>query len=174
MWYIIAIFGILWLGESINKGLIAVGLSIQQGLAAIAKAMKKQQGGITMELKRVSFSVAKALKEAGYPQEGVWYYSPDGRIGEAVPDPEDYLAPTYLQAWLWLWREKKYRILLSASNQRWDEVHGIVTGTDGEVCQSYHRGEKAYDATDHRANWQDPEEAITEAINHLVEHKLLK
>lgn len=129
------------------------------------------------ELKRVSFKVAKAIKEAGYPQGDGKYFAEDGLIVTKDKDTKflcRYYIPNYLSVWLWLWREKKYRILLSASNQRWSELHGIVTGIDGEVCASYHRGVKAYDATDHYANWRDPEEAVIAAIEYLVEHKLLK
>lgn len=142
-----------------------------------------------MEQKRVSYKIAKALKEAGYPQgitRDVYVIKEDCRtcieypigvcISSSVALPQDYIAdiPFALDVWLWLWRQKKYRILFSASNQRWNEVHGIVTGTDGEVCESYHRGAKAYDATDHDANWSDPEEAIEKAVEYLVDNKLLK
>lgn len=140
-----------------------------------------------MEQKRVSVKVAKAIRDAGYPQsryeafyvernynsfkEGILYEACNIEINANIPFVS---APTYVNVWLWLWREKKYRILFSASNQRWDEVHGVVTGTDGEVCQLYHRGVKAYDATDHRANRHDPEAAIISAIDYIVENNLLQ
>ena len=91
-----------------------------------------------MGQKRVSFKVAKAIKEAGYPQE---YNSPcyvtedcikeydrdyDGDmplIGEREYkegqyinrfsyrdeecDPPHCYAPTYIDVWLWLWRENQ-------------------------------------------------------------------
>lgn len=129
-------------------------------------------GGIDM--KRVTFETARWLKEVGYPQDKEFtaYYNEDGILikpyvfhtGNEVAD-----APTYLEVWLWLWREKKYRILLSASNQRWDEVHGVVDGVNGIVETSWHRGLPGYDATDHRANHTDPEKAIIAAIEYLVD-----
>lgn len=58
--------------------------------------------------KIVSFEVAKALKEAGYPQEHasfvyvqeVLLYSPCTQF-----DDKDIAAPSCLSAWLWLWRD---------------------------------------------------------------------
>lgn len=127
-----------------------------------------------IDMKRVTFETARWLKEVGYPQDKEFtaYYNEDGILikpyvfntGKEVAD-----APTYLEVWLWLWREKKYRILLSASNQRWDEVHGVVDGVDGIVETSWHRGLPGYDATDHKANHTDPEKAIIAAIEYLVD-----
>lgn len=123
-------------------------------------------------MKRVTFEVAKALKDAGYPQEYCNCYLDENgnRLTYVTYNIKIiYACPTYLEVWLWLWREKKYRILLSASNQRWDEVHGVVDGVNGIVETSWHRGLPGYDATDHRANHTDPEKAIIAAIEYLVD-----
>ena len=63
-------------------------------------------------MKVVSFEVAIVLKEAGYPQgtENTAWYNEDGVLvkpfvfngGNEVAD-----APFVMDAWLWLWREKK-------------------------------------------------------------------
>lgn len=129
-------------------------------------------------MKIVSFEIAKALKEVGYPQDRQRYqYGYEGNLVDLVRDGGicyGPVAPTYLEVWLWLWRKKKYRILLSASNQRWDEVHGVVDGVDGIVETSWHRGLPGYDATNHRANNTDPEKAIEQAIEYLVDNNLIK
>lgn len=41
MWYFIAVLGIIWIGLSINWGLIGIANSIFQGLTNIANALKK-------------------------------------------------------------------------------------------------------------------------------------
>ena len=104
-------------------------------------------------MKRVSFEVAKAIKDAGYPQEGGMYYNKDGDL--ILPwsfNNEDIfvVAPYYLDVWLWLWREKKIVI---------------------EVLHTYKRGwftELMKDSNN------DPEEAIEAAIEYLVTNKLIK
>ncbi len=63
-----------------------------------------------MEQKRVSYTVAKAIKEAGYPQyenelEGV---------------PKVLYVPTYFDVWLWLWREKELTRMAI-----WDKIADI-------------------------------------------------
>lgn len=108
-----------------------------------------------MEQKRVSFKVAKAIKEAGYPQNSTWWYSPDGRVGDVIPDPEDFAAPTYLDVWLWLWREKSIELDVEYSPKRlswycWHEDFPL-----GNNCK-------------------DQEEAIIAAIEHLVDNGLIK
>lgn len=63
-----------------------------------------------MELKRVSFKVAKAIKEAGYPQYGSCeeFYDSCGHIVDKMCHISKliYPRPTYLKVWLWLWRKK--------------------------------------------------------------------
>lgn len=113
-----------------------------------------------MEQKRVSFKVAKAIKEAGYPQNysfNVSVYDKDEKevaIGVAdIPlNCDAILAPTYLDVRLWLWREKGIEI-----------THRIgvnITGIEDN------------DAVDGVFN--DPEEAIIAAIEYLVDNDLIK
>lgn len=121
-----------------------------------------------MEQKRVSFKVAKAIKEAGYPQEkGEFYYSYTGHLfheNDASDEETESLwfcasfAPTYLDVWLWLWREKDIRIK--------DTYDGAVWVWTNNNESSRYR----YISVDTK----DPEEAIEEAIKHLVNENLLK
>lgn len=113
-------------------------------------------------MKRVSFETAKALKEAGYPQENNRIcYSEIGDLitisGSTNLDfSTDFLAaPTYLEVWLWLWREKKIAIDVREFNEEWDSV----------FVHTY-----SYVST----SKTDPEEAIIVAINYLVENNLIK
>lgn len=114
-------------------------------------------------MKRVSFEVAKALKEAGCPQwsteeanDAKLAYDCDGELWEIRyfdQNPQDYYtAPTYLDVWLWLWREKgiKYEIVKSGT-------HVLCK----EEPYKFH-----YE--------KDPEEAIIAAVNYLVENNLIK
>lgn len=119
-----------------------------------------------MEQKRVSFSVAKALKEVGYPQgitRDVYFIKEDGKtcieypigvcISSSVALPQGYIAdiPYAMDVWLWLWREKHIAIeLLHTFKQGW-----------GSNLLRYHYH-------------KDPEEAIIAAIEYLIENKLLK
>lgn len=128
-------------------------------------------------MKRVSFKTAKALKEAGYPQ-GVlpkilkeksfpMYYNED-----FVPNYVYFYAyyittfdtnlcvacPTYLEVWLWLWREKK--IYLNTNTQR-----------KGIVCV-YWDDTIIHEVKDMRLT--DPEEAIASAIENMVDNDLIK
>lgn len=111
-------------------------------------------------MKRVTFKIAKALKDAGYPQEGRWYYSPDGSIGEVVPDPEDYLAPTYLEIWLWLWREKGIKIDITTY---FDSIKGYKSLAT-ILCYKY----------TYSIECSDPEETIKSAIEYLCNNDLIK
>lgn len=150
-----------------------------------------------MELKIVSFEVAKALKEAGYPQEGncdkyateqckgryIFYtQNPDCtskyddndlydfEVGEYI-DHEMYsvsvahsaVAPTYIEVWLWLWREKGIRFDVE---DLWDAEfsypeRGCASNTNqlGGICTP---------------EVSDPEEAIIAAIEYLVDNNLIK
>lgn len=118
-------------------------------------------------MKRVLFRVAKAIKEAGYPQ-GIssncynaitceFYYtsSLDSRLKNG-----DYIdAPTYLDVWLWLWREKKICI-----NCNYDKYNMLpmwwCTNEDGINYNT--------------PNYDDPEEAIISAIDFIIENNLIK
>ena len=112
------------------------------------------------ELKRVSYKVAKALKEAGYPQGNlsVWY-DRHGVIFTIRPKEgtEYYVAPEYLKVWLWLWREKRIFI----------EILQNVFGVEMYIWKDY------YDNI-YKEDCKDPEEAIIAAIEYIVNNKLLK
>lgn len=105
-------------------------------------------------MKQVSFKVAKALKVAGYPQE-MWlydaFYTAQGIYTEEHYFYDDIVAPIYLEAWLWLWRERKECIdIISAHN------HDALIHINGEL-----------------KGFNDPEEAIANAIEYLVNNNLI-
>lgn len=100
-----------------------------------------------MEQRFVTFEVAKALNEAGYPQECTdQVYTELGELLSAEYGEwhKCYDAPTYLDVWLWLWREKGKPI----------QIDYCYTGIDPNI--------------------NDPEEAIISEINFLVENNLIK
>lgn len=131
-------------------------------------------------MKRVSFEVAKALKEAGYPQ-GVlpkilkeksfpMYYN-----GDFVPNYVYFYAyyittfdtnlcvacPTYIEVWLWLWREKG--MILSIEYVR-------ATETEFESWTTLNQEHLPKVPTSNG----DPEEAIIAAIESLCDNNLIK
>ena len=103
-------------------------------------------------MKRVSFKVAKAIKEAGYPQDELknpdshWFYDEETKC--------DILRVTYLEVWLWLWREKRIPI----------SVHEVEDDFGGEVIgfNVWARGGIFEE--------NGPEEAIIAAIEYLVDN----
>lgn len=109
-------------------------------------------------MKRVKFEVAKALKEAGYPQTpGLCYYigvdefRPMEISSRAYNYNEHISAPYVMEAWLWLWREKKRVIEPTHCGEGWIvPMFGVV------------------------GFYNDPEEAIIAAIEYLVENNLIK
>lgn len=112
-------------------------------------------------MKRVSFKVAKALKEVGYPQRFIdCAYYEDNKLHH-IEDPYKNCrtiiayAPTYIEAWLWLWREKKIYITFCE--------HG-----GGAIC-SMSNGKSIFNFSN-----EDPEESIIEAIRYLIDNDLLK
>ena len=112
-------------------------------------------------MRRVSFEVAKAIKDAGYPQEGGMYYNEDGDL--ILPwyfNNEDVfvVAPYYLEVWLWFWREKK--MFLSPWYMPIGRVHIDIIDDIMYLETLYTRA--------------DPEEAIEAAIEYLVTNKLIK
>lgn len=112
-------------------------------------------------MKTVSFEVAKAIKEAGYPQVGYYWYSPQGVecYSESDLDEVGYVsAPTYLQVWLWLWREKKICLFNVGTIENKAIIDIVLDGVYQHTTTSY----------------SDPEEAIIEAIEYLVENDLIK
>lgn len=109
-----------------------------------------------MEQKRVSFKVANALKEAGYPQDKFnynKYYTKGGNLSCVYQYGVPYydvvcFAPTYLDVWLWLWREKGIKF-------------EIVKNGDKVLCK-----EEPYIFH----YMKDPEEAIIAAIEYLFDN----
>lgn len=121
-------------------------------------------------MKRVSLKVARALKEAGYPQDkhNVGYvtekctdrfnvYHEGDLTDNASMMIKKISAPTYLKAWLWLWlwREKgKFIDIIKDCNGRFIALYGEEIT---ESCED-----------------SDPEKAIANAIDHLVDNDLIK
>lgn len=119
-----------------------------------------------MEQKRVSFKVAKALKEAGYwdpnttltSQYNNPCYAKNEKLYEngCICDWEDvFPAPTYLDVWLWLCREKGKDSMTCyfKDRRRWS---CWITGMERTISEN------------------DPEEAIIAAIDYLVDNDLIK
>lgn len=144
-------------------------------------------------MKRITFEVAKALKEAGYPQPqtDIWgyvnrpnncyftgrhsywdknrkrrlewdetneFHTADDWADEIEPSfyGSAIAAPTYLEVWLWLWKEKKKWIDVSFSL---DEGNWTFM-QDPSPCDC--------------GLYNDPEEAIESAIKFLVDNDLIK
>lgn len=112
-------------------------------------------------MKRVSFKIAKYIKEAGYPQGNYGHhYLFNGEPAYGAITGKDITAPTYFETWLWLWREKKMR--LSVEYVR-------ATETKYESWCTLNQ--------EHLHNLPvsngDPEEAISEAIEFLVDNDLI-
>lgn len=97
-------------------------------------------------MKRVSFNVAKALKEAGYPQSDY-----DEMMGSITK-------PSYLDVWLWLWREKKVAISTNRFEREWGSL--VLTSFNKPLFIGNH--------------FSGPEEAIIAAIKYLADNNLLK
>lgn len=109
-------------------------------------------------MKIVSFKIAKALKEAGFPQGymgGDWCYEngqyPDESECSSPPLQGYILLPTYLEVWLWLWREKGIQILND----------DIGSANILPFCITI-------------SEYEDPEKAIIAAIECLVDNDLIK
>lgn len=121
-----------------------------------------------MEQRRVSFKVAKAIKDAGYPQDNVpiteigWYNIARVYTKQLPTYWEgDHrfvaVAPTYLDVWLWLWREKKVCI-------------GILFDEGNCGIEIWYKQIFLRDFED----TFDLEEAIIAAIEYLVNNDLIK
>lgn len=112
-------------------------------------------------MKCVSFEVAKAIKEAGYPQKcGLWYNKKGIEFSYTEDYSECYARPTYLDVWLWLWREKKNAIpadYFGYENNYWSSCVPLGDGRF-EFFEPLH----------------DPEEAIIKAIDYVVDNDLIK
>ena len=104
-----------------------------------------------MGQKIVSFEVAKALKEAGYPQD----YK--NVVEDTYLDLNSCVwavKPTYDDVLLWLWREKQI-------------YYGIDYERDLKLWFCWVKGTERFSAS-------DTEEAIESAINYLVENNMIK
>lgn len=119
-------------------------------------------------MKRVSFSVAHALKEAGYPQDytqGSMYFTKDGKCYEY--DCELYpiygdvycVCPLVMEVWLWLWREKRIMIDIKGFKNSY-VVESDIKSDDYNIFDM--------DYSD------DPEYAIIAAIECLTKNNLIK
>lgn len=119
-------------------------------------------------MKIVSYEIARVLKKAGYPQRFVTsygWYDKNGRFNDSscdVPMDEEYdecVAPTYMEVWLWLWKEKK--ICINCNLDKYNLLHmWWCTNEDGINYNT--------------PNFNSPEEAIISAIEYLVENNLIK
>lgn len=103
-----------------------------------------------MVQKHVTLEIAKILKKAGYPQD--IYDSTAFIEGDVNKMQEALVLPTYIDVWLWLWREKHETIDIIVYYQ-----NRALTHINGEL-----------------KDFVDPEEAIIAGINHLVSNKLIK
>lgn len=119
-----------------------------------------------MDMKRVSFNVAKTIKEAGYPQDkqsitDIGWYNMAGIYTNQLPTQWEgdnmfvAVAPTYLEVWIWLWKEKNVKFSVEPN----DDLSECYTTDLGYLISEF---------------GADPEEAIVSAIEYLVESKLLK
>lgn len=116
-----------------------------------------------MTQKIVTFEVAKALKDAGYPQVGRYQYTYTGELVDLVREGGicyGQVAPSYLDAWLWLWRVKKIYI----------EVNCIQCSEYNTEVSIWHE----YGQYHYECKFTDPEEAIAKAIEYLVTNNLIK
>ena len=116
-------------------------------------------------MKRISFKVAKAIKEAGYPQEkkdGTALYPVKGEFkgklcsyNSDAPDRDklSIVAPTYFEVWDWLWQKQIYIIMEKSYCGVW---------FDSKEELKFFSVKKS------------PEKAIIAAIDYLVENNLIK
>lgn len=111
-------------------------------------------------MKRVSFKAAQALKDAGYPQDQTdSHYTNCGElIYYGIAGETGFDAPTYLDVWLWLWREKMIKLMLTPI---FDEMCNDTDKVGIVVPSCYIEAD-------------DPEEVIINAIEFLVENNLIK
>ena len=110
-------------------------------------------------MKRVSYNVAKSLKEAGYPQDIKEVYKENGEYFTSyIKYSNTFAAPTYLEVWLWLWREKKINLLNVGNINNEAQIDILQNGVFIHTTNAY----------------SDPEEAIIAAIEYLVDEELIK
>ena len=103
-------------------------------------------------MKRVTYKVAQALKKRGYKftPAPCSFFTNETNSWWDENDEELYSFPTYLEVWLWLWREKKINV-----------TPIVTTG----IIEFWSRDGKIH---------FDPEEAIIVSIKHLVDNDLIK
>lgn len=140
-----------------------------------------------MELKRVSFEIAKAIKDAGYSVDVteenednvfvVFSDEPDNPLPYSSAEIQGYFeewylekhnvewcfSPTYLEVWLWLWREKNIQFSVNGICDYHKQF--MYVGCD---CGTLQLGGIT------TSEFNDPEEAIIGAIKYLCENNLIK
>lgn len=112
-------------------------------------------------MKRVSFKIANTIAKAGY-------FGKYNKICvvEQIVDSKTLIlnkdhelineeVPTYIETWLWLWRDKKLYIDVD-----------LAIGTE-ETVSYLHYNLEAFESN-------DPEEAIKKAIEYLIDNDLIK
>lgn len=117
-------------------------------------------------MKLVSSKVAKALKDAGYPQDyadGAKAYTEDGSVC-ITRDEESLAYPTYMEVWLWLWRKKGFFVKVMPIRDVFNAQ--ILERTDGE----WHSWGMAVSPSE----FTDPEDALIAAIDYIVDNNLIK
>lgn len=122
-------------------------------------------------MKRVSFEVAKALKEAGYPQgetDSVYVTKDIDNFEEGELVDILYTtwvsdnvvdAPYAVEVWFWLWREKK--ICINCNLDKYNLIPQWWCNNEDGINYN-------------TPNFDDPEEAIVATIEGLVENHLIK
>lgn len=128
-------------------------------------------------MEKVSFNVAKAIKEAGYPQvleywkyleDNTYWYYPDGKLEKKgnVPDYIDIskltFAPYIMEVWMWLWREKGLFIKVYPVVDKFSFSILFIEDDAWENCGNI------------ISEYVDPEEAIIAAIEYIVNNDLIK
>lgn len=118
-------------------------------------------------MKRCSFKIAKAIKDAGYPQElkeGTIFYCENGLKDKydselyELFDPMYCVCPYIMEVWLWLWREKDMKLLFYPTYKE-DSSYSYIQGLSIPF---------------NKEEYNDPEVAIIAAIEYLVDNDLIK
>lgn len=143
-----------------------------------------------MKQKRVGFEIARYLKDKGFDEICEWGYCVhDGQIDlvkteeewervltnnsemhayleatdQAEEGKDDCIAPSYMDVWLWLWREKNIRFDVE---DLWDA--NLSYPERGCACNTNQLGGICTPEV------SDPEEAIISAIEYLCKNNLIK
>ena len=99
-------------------------------------------------MKRVSLKVAKYLTNIDYITNN------ECRVYIEQDPFKSYIAPTYLEVWLWLWQEKGIQIDIDYTTRTCSIFRYAL------CCKSF--------------ELSNPEEAIITAIEYLVDNDLIK